>query len=161
MGEGGPTRSVGSGEGPACVASPVIALPKAQESGWSTAGRDPLACSEGPPRQRSVTQGTAAPYSFGRTLPRDDYLLRDDRDDRDDWGRHVIQHEVNHDAADTNEHPDGPNPSGESSVASVLSLESSRRNDHDEGGVHGSQDDVRDKDGKIKGTRPIMVGIRD
>ena len=49
----------------------------------------------------------------------------------------MIQHAVNHDAADTDEHPKGPDPSGESFVAGVSSFESSRRNDQDERDVHG------------------------
>lgn len=73
----------------------------------------------------------------------------------------MVEHTVDHNSGDTDEHPNGPDPSGESFVAGVSSLESSRHNDHDERGVHGRQNDVRDKDGKIQRTRPVMVRIGD
>ncbi len=71
-----------------------------------------------------------------------------------------VKHEVDDDSGEGDVDPDRPSEAGDGAVLVEVVFECVVEGDEDHGEHDDGENDVRNKNGKVKRARPIMLGIR-
>jgi hypothetical protein len=73
----------------------------------------------------------------------------------------VVEHPVDDDPAHTDKHPDGEYVTGETSVPIELAGVGSSDDDDDKRDIDRREDDVRNEDGEVECSRPVVMRVGD